>query len=258
MKQPSRQFAFPSAGDRAAQNSTGDGGYALLILLMLATVMIIVLSATLPSISTQGQREKEEELIFRGNEYARAIAMFRRQFRRFPTETKELLRTNGVRFLRREYRDPMTKSGKWRFVHADASGTPIDSRTIARPKASKPLGDKPSMFTDEREREKKESEPASESDSEKEKSSFFGGAGDLKGAFIIGVASTSNKNSIRVLNNKTRYSDWEFLGIEMGSGGMVPGSGGAGMPGGQTGGSGGGGFGGRPGFPGTPPIGGSR
>jgi hypothetical protein len=33
----------------------------------------------------------------------------------------------------------------------------------------------------------------------------------------------SKKQSIRVWNNKTRYDDWEFLGVEMASGGMVPG-----------------------------------
>jgi type II secretory pathway pseudopilin PulG len=256
MKQPSRSFASPSEADSIPHSRRRDRGFALLILLMLATVMLIALTAALPSILTQGQREKEEELIFRGSEYARAIANFRRQFRRFPTETKELLQTNGIRFLRREYADPMTRKGKWRYIHADASGTPIDSRTISRPKTTKPLGnDRQSMFSDEREKEKKESEPPSEAEEEKSKSSFFGN--EMKGAFIIGVASMSNKNSIRVYNNKTRYSDWEFLGIEMGGGGMIPGSGG-GVPGGQTGGPGGGGFGGRPGMPGSSPLGGPR
>jgi len=256
MKRLSKSFVSPSEAEPVPHARLRDEGFALLILLMLATVMLIALTAALPSILTQGQRDKEEELIFRGSEYARAIANFRRQFRRFPTETKELLQTNGIRFLRREYTDPMTKKGKWRYIHADATGTPIDSRTISRPKATKPLGgDRPSMFSDEREKEKKETEPPPEAEEGKEKSSFFGN--DMKGAFIIGVASMSNKNSIRVYNNKTRYSDWEFLGIEMGGGGMVPGSGG-GSPGGQFGGPGGGGFGGRPGMPGTPPLGGSR
>jgi type II secretory pathway pseudopilin PulG len=248
MKRPSKPSDCPSAAKRA-----GDGGYALLILLMLATVMLIALTPALPSVLTQGKREREEELIFRGNEYARAIAMFRRQFRRFPTETKELLQTNGIRFLRREYKDPMTKSGKWRFVHADAQGTPIDSRTIQRPKATRPLGENRSMFSDEREREKKETEPPSEEEQEKAKSSFFGSPGEVKGAFIIGVASSSNKNSIRVYNNKTRYSDWEFLGIEMGAGGGAMPGGGGGLPGGGLVGPGGSntGFGGRPGLPGA-------
>ena len=234
MKQPSKLSASPSGAEprRASGSRRRDEGYALLILLMLATVMLIALTAALPSVYTQGQREKEEELIFRGNEYSRAIAMFRRQFQRFPTDVKELLETNGMRFLRREYKDPMTKHGKWRFIHADASGAPIDSRTIARPKPPKPLGG---------DRSTTESGPGSSDDKaagdpdgqqaaaeeEKSKSSFFGDGKDLKGAFIIGVASKSNKNSIRVYNNKTRYGDWEFLGIEAGGGrGGLPGAGG--------------------------------
>jgi len=232
MRQLKRPSACPLGGKRppACKARLDDAGYALVILLMLATVLLISLTAALPSIYTQGQREKEEELIFRGNEYARAIAMFRRQFRRFPTEIKELRQTNGIRFLRREYKDPMTKSGKWRFIHADASGTPIDSRTIARPKPGKPLGDnrssaqRSSLFADPAEQAAKELEAAE--GEEKEKSAFFGDRKQIQGAFIIGVASSSNKKSIRVYNNKTRYSDWEFLGIELGAGGMIPGQGG--------------------------------
>ena len=261
MKRRNKQFVCLSGAERTRPRRPcpGDEGYALIILLMLATVMLIALTAALPSVYTQGQREREEELIFRGNEYARAIAMFRRQFQRFPTEVKELKETNGMRFLRREYKDPMTKSGKWRFIHADASGTPIDSRTITRPRPRSPLGgegssrDRPSIFSDEREKESKDQEPPASDENEKEKSSFFGDGKELKGAFIIGVASMSNKNSIRVYNNKTRYSDWEFLGIEMGGGGTIPGMGG-GVPGGAQQGGRGPGLGGRSGFPGIPPM----
>ena len=263
MKQRNKPFACPSAAETVPPRNRRqrDDGYALVILLMLATVLLIALTAALPSVYTQGRREKEEELIFRGNEYARAIAMFRRQFRRFPTETKDLLQTNGIRFLRREYKDPMTKNGKWRFIHADASGTPIDSRTITRPKTAKPLGDEKSslggtsLSDSDRDKEKKEQEAATEADQEKQKSSFFGDGKQLQGAFIIGVASMSNKNSIRVYNNKTRYGDWEFLGIEMGAGGMVPGQGG-GIPGGAQQGGRGSGFPGPGGggFPMMPPL----
>ncbi|MBI4167111.1 MAG: type II secretion system protein [Acidobacteria bacterium] len=259
MKRLNKPFASPSEADPGVgrKSRRRDQGFALLILLMLATVMLIMLSAALPSVLTQGQREKEEELIFRGNEYARAIAMYRRQFRRFPTDVKELLRTNGIRFLRHEYTDPMTRKGKWRFIHADASGTPIDSRTIARTMPAKPLGeggatsDRKSMFSDEREKDTTDSQPSSGTEEKKDKSSFFGD--DMKGAFIIGVASMSNKNSIRVYNNKTRYSDWEFMGIETGGGGTVPGAG-SGIPTGVQPGGRGPGFGGRPGLPSMPPL----
>jgi type II secretory pathway pseudopilin PulG len=108
----------------------------LLIVMMLATVLLISLSAALPNIYTAGMREREEELIFRGNEYARAIVLFRRQFRRYPTSVKELLQTSGIRFLRREYADPMSRRGKWRFIHADANGTILDSVTLPRSPAA--------------------------------------------------------------------------------------------------------------------------
>lgn len=215
-----------------------DDGYALVILLMLATVLLISLTAALPSIYTQGQREREEELIFRGNEYARAIAMYRRQFRRFPTAVKDLLQTNGMRFLRRPYADPMTRKGKWRFIHADASGTPIDSRTFARPKPPKPLGESSSSFSNSPSPSDASTEAgrsAGQEGESGEKSSFFGDSKEIQGAFIVGVASMSNKNSIRVYNNKTRYGDWEFLGIEMGAGGAMPGQGGGIPSGGQQG-----------------------
>src|SRR5881296_3348279 len=76
-----------------------DRGYALLVLMM-TTILLVSLTVALPSIYLEGQREREEELIFRGNEYARAIALFHRQFNRFPRTVDELLRTNGIRFLR--------------------------------------------------------------------------------------------------------------------------------------------------------------
>lgn len=257
MKRLSKLFASRSGAERPRPLGARrrEEGFALLILLMLATVMLIALTAALPSVYSQGQREKEEELIFRGNEYARAIAMFRRQFQRFPTDVKELLETNGMRFLRHEYKDPMTKQGKWRFIHADAAGTPIDSRTIARPKPAKPLGDdrnsagSATKSGDESESRETSVQQVTEEEDEKQKSSFFGDGKELKGAFIIGVASKSNKNSIRVHNNKTRYSDWEFLGIEAGANrGALPGAGGVPAGGRNPG------MDGRPGLPSIPPL----
>jgi type II secretory pathway pseudopilin PulG len=205
-------------GSRA---ETSEGGYALLIVMMLAVVLLISLTAALPNVYTQGQREKEEELIFRGNQYARAIALFRRQFKRYPASVKELIQTNGIRFLRREYPDPMSKKGKWRFIHADANGTPLDSLTLARPTVAKPL-----MGGSSDSEKKAETLPAEEEKESGEKSAFFGDRKEIQGGFILGVASTSNKKSIRVWNNKSRYNEWEFLGVELNPAGGVPGQGG--------------------------------
>ncbi len=116
------------------RNSAGgpglDSGYALLFVMMAATVLLVSLTAVLPSIYQEGQREREQELIFRGTQYARAIASFHQKFQRYPTSVEELTKlTNGWRFLRKEFADPMTPNGKWRFIHANAQGVLLDSKT---------------------------------------------------------------------------------------------------------------------------------
>lgn len=96
--------------------------------MMMVTLLIISLTAALPSVYQEAQREKEEELIFRGRQYQWAIYLFHRQFQRYPTSMKELLETNGMHFLRKEYKDPMDPKGKWRFIHVNAAGVLLDSK----------------------------------------------------------------------------------------------------------------------------------
>ena len=229
MTQRMKPSVCPSRRSPARQQSPGsqDWGYALLIVMMLATVLLISLSAALPNIYTAGMREREEELIFRGNEYARAIVLFRRQFRRYPTSVKELLQTSGIRFLRREYADPMSRRGKWRFIHADANGTILDSVTLPRsPAASAGKTEGLSLGAragDSAPAGKSES-PAPDAEKERsETSAFFGDSKEIRGAFIVGVASTSRRRSIRVWKGRTRYNEWEFIGVEVSPAGMVPG-----------------------------------
>ena len=109
-------------------------GFALLIVMVAAAVLLISLTAALPSIYQEGQREREEELIFRGAQYAHAIANFHQKFQRYPATIQDLTKlTNGYRFLRKEYADPMTAGGKWRLIHANAQGVLLDSRTQGPP-----------------------------------------------------------------------------------------------------------------------------
>jgi hypothetical protein len=111
-----------------------DSGSALLFVMMAATVVLIGLTAVLPSIYQEGRREREEELIFRGTQYARAIAGFHQKFQRYPANIQELTKlTSGWRFLRKEFTDPMTPNGKWRFIHVNGQGVLLDSKTQGPP-----------------------------------------------------------------------------------------------------------------------------
>jgi type II secretory pathway pseudopilin PulG len=257
MTQRIRPSACPSRSRPAARPSPWAPacGYALLIVMMLATVLLISLSAALPNIYTAGMREREEELIFRGNQYARAIVLFRRQFRRYPTSIKELLQTSGIRFLRREYTDPMSREGKWRFIHANASGAILDSLTMPRSGATQAGKTEGSALGGRAEG----SAPAGESRSpapgaERERSAtsaFFGGDKEIQGAFIVGVASSSRRKSIRVWNGRTRYNEWEFIGVDVSPSGMAPAQPSQPSPPGQPG-SRAPGFGANPSFAGRP------
>ena len=194
--------------------------------MMALTVLLISLTVSLPDIITQGQRDKEEELLFRGDQYARAILLYHRQFNKYPQTVDDLVKkTNGYRFLRHRFRDPMTRSGKWRYIHANAAGVIFDSKTLTPPKPKKPLegGDSSSdeSGTDSGNQGSGEENPSGAGRSRGGRSASPSGSqqgsetgdNDVKGAFIVGVASTSTRKSIRIWNNKDRYDLWEFLGV---------------------------------------------
>jgi type II secretory pathway pseudopilin PulG len=103
-----------------------NSGFSLAALMFIATAVSIVASAAYPAYKMQAKRQTEEELIFRGEEYARAIQKFYRKFGVYPPSIDALVQTNGLRFLRRVYKDPIT--GKdFRLISISPDGTLIGS-----------------------------------------------------------------------------------------------------------------------------------
>jgi type II secretory pathway pseudopilin PulG len=62
------------------------GGYTLVAVVIIFTVMTILVAAVLPSWTAMIQRDKEEELVFRGLQYAEAIRVFQVRFGRYPVD----------------------------------------------------------------------------------------------------------------------------------------------------------------------------
>jgi len=85
---------------------SGEDGVLMVALLVALTVMSVLLSVALPAWNTRARREKETELIFRGQQYARAIAMYQRKYANTPPPTIDVL--IAERFLRKKYLDPIT------------------------------------------------------------------------------------------------------------------------------------------------------
>ena len=187
-------------------------GYAMAALLVGMTVMAIFLTVALPAWRTAMQREKEAELIFRGQQYARAIVLFQRKYANtFPPNVDILLNEH---FLRKKYKDPMTADGQFQVVYVNqqasaqpsAGGTVPQQGQVARPATQVTPG------------------------------ATVGPQGG-----IIGVASKSTATSLRVYNGHDKYNEWVFVATQATNRPMAPNSsqnptGGINLPGGGFGG----------------------
>lgn len=108
----------PSPGRR------GEQGYSLVVLVIAVTVLNILVAAMLPLWSTAIQREKEEELIFRGFQYAEAIRVYRIRFQHPPNRLEELIEVKP-RCIRQLWKDPMTEDGKWAIIFENGPQAPL-------------------------------------------------------------------------------------------------------------------------------------
>ncbi|HEV2022964.1 MAG TPA: hypothetical protein VGQ94_10630 [Terriglobales bacterium] len=184
-------------------------GYALLVVLLLLALILLATMTAAPRLAQQIRRDREEELIHRGTQYARAIKHYYKKFGHYPASVAQLEDTNHLRFLRHRYKDPLTPSGEWRIIHVGeakvvpkgAFGPPggqagglAGATPAAGPTApATPGAETPPVGT-----------PASAMTTPAFGATFGGGP-------IVGVASTSKQASIRVLNDKDHYNDWEFV-----------------------------------------------
>src|SRR6185437_5335586 len=75
------------------------------------------LSIEAPRMAQQIKRDKENELIHRGKEYAKAVRKYVRKTGNYPTSLEQLEDTNHIRFLRKRYEDPITGKADWKLIH---------------------------------------------------------------------------------------------------------------------------------------------
>jgi hypothetical protein len=108
----------------------GERGYALLLVVFLVTLLLISTMTVAPNILTEGKREKEKDMIWRGKQYTRGVKLYYRKMGRFPTSLDDLTKpkVGSLRFMRQAYKDPMNKQdGTWRFIYVGAAGQLIGS-----------------------------------------------------------------------------------------------------------------------------------
>lgn len=101
-----------------------EDGYILITVLFLVALVLIGLAVAAPRMAQSIQRDKEIELVHRGEQYKRAIKLYYRKFGAYPTSVNQLLNTNNIRFLRKRYTDPITGKDDWRLIHLGQAKVP--------------------------------------------------------------------------------------------------------------------------------------
>ena len=86
---------------QAKRPRNGERGYAMAALLVAMSLMAIMMTVVMPVWKQTAQREKEEELVFRGKQYVHAIGLFQRKFANaYPPNIDVLV---DQRFLRKKF-----------------------------------------------------------------------------------------------------------------------------------------------------------
>ena len=90
-----------SVGRRRSSRRRSEEGYAMAALLTALALMGIIMSAAMPAWQNAARREREAELVFRGEQYARAIQLFQRKYANTLPPSLDVL--INERFLRKKY-----------------------------------------------------------------------------------------------------------------------------------------------------------
>jgi type II secretory pathway pseudopilin PulG len=197
------------------------------------SLLVIGAAVVAPSLAFQIRRDREEELVHRGVQYTRAIRAYAKRTGRYPVRTEDLLGGPDLRFIRKLYKDPITK-GDFKLLHlgdvqpqatnlnsslnsplsssANLSATQASADGAGTDQTTNPAASDPAPSS---------AGPQSPGNQLNPRAGAIGGAafpnsssaestGNQPGFLIFGVASKSKARSIREFDHKDHYNDWMF------------------------------------------------
>jgi hypothetical protein len=169
------------------------------------------------------KREREAELIFRGEQYARAIEIFQRRNGGFPQSLDVLAKTRAIRKL---YKDPITgEDFQPVFVGQMIGGAPVAPGQQGRgaqpgrggmggaPTARGALGE--GLARANQARGGATPSPFTGGGIAPEGVGRAGTPGIAAAGPIIGVVSKSTGDSLRLYNGRGKYNEWAFVAVAM-------------------------------------------
>jgi type II secretory pathway pseudopilin PulG len=199
--------------------ASAERGYAMAALLVGMAVMGIMMSVALPVWQTAARREREAELVFRGQQYVQAIELFSRRTGGLPLSFDML---EDGKFLRKRYKDPITgQDFQPVYLGQVAAGTPGQAGRAGTPGQT---GQQTQAGT-------RGAQGTLQTGRGAPLAGRGGTATQIPGALgrgpqpplvsgqvggqgtgpIIGVVSTSTEEGLRVFNGRGRYNEWLFV-----------------------------------------------
>ena len=174
-------------GVEELEGREGERGASLVSVIAGLTIMLIMMSVAVPSWQYVMKDAREEELLFRGEQIAKGIERYQRKNGNTLPPTLEILVQQ--RFLRKAYKEPFAKDGKWRLVRPGEPLLPPNIPGLPPTRQTTP----PSTMVGQ--------------------APTAGGTigGTISGTGILGVASLSKDKSLRMFNGRTRYNEWLFI-----------------------------------------------
>lgn len=136
---------FVTPGHPIPSPRPSSSGFTYLALLTAIIILGIMSTAVGKYWANVSHREKEEELLFRGDQYRNAIESYTKAYYTFPPTLDVLLKDpRGKRFLRRKYKDPISGENftevRDQYMHIIGVHSPSDKEPIK--KANFPEQDK--------------------------------------------------------------------------------------------------------------------
>jgi len=219
---------------RRKRGGPRDSGYMLLFLMLAVAMLVITMLGVAWNFKRGIQRDREVEMIHRGEQYERAVQRYYRKNRSYPASIEQLEKANNIRYLRKKYKDPMSPDGSWKIAHdtdilslslktgvgpnsttGAGTGTSATSTTSSQP-SSTDTGSSASGTN--------QSTDAAASTTTTTTATTTGGTGLLSqgnnaaasgqvlgGGVMVGVVSKSAAQGIHSFGDKSKYNEWFFI-----------------------------------------------
>jgi len=95
-------------------NGKRAAGFTLLSIMFMVLLLHLSMLIALQGWDVRITRDKEAELLWRGKQIKRAIERFYKERKSYPQSLEQLF---NLKYLRKEYTDPMVADGTWQYIH---------------------------------------------------------------------------------------------------------------------------------------------